>query len=163
MPLEFRNAFGEAIIEPEQIRDTCINSAEQAFLAPSDLLDKLQGENKSQAFARQVRVHERVCELDERFGVLDFTIKARSRNSKDIEHAYFQAHNDLTVWTNVRDGNTLLLEYNPDEDNRLQGVTFLRQGLPKFFNLTADAVHAETSKVLPRDQELAYQQYESLA
>ena len=67
------------------------------------------------------------------------------------------------MWTNVRDGNTLLLEYNPDEDNRLQGVTFLRQGLPKFYSLTADAVHAERSKELPRDQEQAYQQYETLA
>ena len=30
---------------------------------------------------------------------------------------------------------TLKMEYNPDEDNRLQNVTVLRQGLPKFFNL----------------------------
>ena len=67
------------------------------------------------------------------------------------------------MWNNVRDGNTLLLEYNPDEDNRLQNVTFLRQGLPKFFNLSADAVSEAKRQVLPRDAELAYYHYETLA
>ena len=85
---EFRNVFGDAIIEPEQIRETCIESAEQSFLAPADLLEQLQGDNRK-PLSRQVRLHERVCEIDDRYGVLDFTLKSRSRNTKDIEHAYF--------------------------------------------------------------------------
>ena len=73
-----------------------------------------------------MRVHERVCEIDDRFGIMDFSLKAKSRHSKDIDSAYAQARADASVWTNVRDGNTLLLEYNQDEDNRLSGVSFLR-------------------------------------
>jgi hypothetical protein len=42
-------------------------------------------------------------------------------------------------------------------------VSFLRQGLPKFFSLTADAVSATKRSVLPRDSELAYYQYDTLA
>ena len=67
------------------------------------------------------------------------------------------------MWTNVRDGNTLLLEYNPDEDNRLQNVTVLRQGLPKFYNLSADSITELKRKTLSRDPELGYYQYETLA
>ena len=63
----------------------------------------------------------------------------------------------------MRDGNTLLLENNPDEDYRLLNVTFLRQGLPKFFNLSADAVSEDKRSILPRDAESAYYHYDTLA
>jgi hypothetical protein len=108
--------FGDAIIEPEQIRDTVIEQAESTFCEADALHEKLQGRSQ---FSKLVRVHERVCEINDRFGVMDFSLKAKSRHSKDIDNAYFSARNDLSIWNNVRDGNTLLLEYNPDEDNRL--------------------------------------------
>jgi len=117
------------------------------------LLDKLRGKGN---FAKVTRQHERVCEIDPKFGILDFSLKANSRKSKDVDNSYFLARNNLEIWTNVKEGNTLLLEYNPDEDNRLKTVSFLRQGLPKFFTLTADAVSAAKRSVLPRDSELAY-------
>ena len=98
-----------------------------------------------------MRVHERVCEIDERYSIVDFSLKSKSRSSKDMDGAYFAARNDLTVWTNVREGNSLLLEYNPDEDNRLANVTNLRHGLPKIYTLTAEAVHAEKHASQPRD------------
>ena len=112
---------------------------------------------------KQMRVHERVCEINDQYAVLDFSIKAKSRHCRDIDQAYFQARHDLSVWTNVRDGNSLLLELSHDEDNRVRNVSFLRQGLPKFFNLSPDAVHPEKHTQLPRDEEQAFYQYETLA
>lgn len=120
---DLRNVFGEAILDADQIRDTVIEQAESTFCAPEALHEKLKGNSH---FARLVRVHERVCEINDTYGVMDFSLKAKSRHSKDIDNAYYSARNDLSVWNNVRDGNTLLLEYNPEEDNRLQNVTFLR-------------------------------------
>ena len=130
-----------------------IDQAEATFLDAASIQEQLQGRSN---ISKIVRVHERVCEINDRFGVMDFSLKAKSRHSKDIENAYYAARNDLSIWNNVRDGNTLLLEYNPDEDNRLQNVTFLRQGLPKFFTLSADAVSQAKRATLPRDTEQAY-------
>lgn len=73
-----------------------------------------------------------------------------------MDQAYFNSRNDLTIWTNVRDGNSLLLEYNPDEENRLHSVCNLRHGLPKFFTLSSDAVHPQKHATLPRNDEQAY-------
>lgn len=42
-------------------------------------------------------------------------------------------------------------------------MSFLRQGLPKFFTLTAEAVSEEKRTNLPRDNEQAYYQYDTLA
>ena len=42
-------------------------------------------------------------------------------------------------------------------------MTFLRQGLPKFFNLSADAVSEDKRAILPRDAESAYYHYDTLA
>lgn len=42
-------------------------------------------------------------------------------------------------------------------------MTFLRQGLPKFYNLSADAVSEEKRSTLSRDPELAYYHYDTLA
>mmetsp|Transcript_27683 Transcript_27683/g.36964 ORF Transcript_27683/g.36964 Transcript_27683/m.36964 type:complete len:105 (+) Transcript_27683:375-689(+) len=103
-----------------------------------------------------MRVHERVCEIDDRYSVVDYSLKAKSRHCKDIDRAYFSTRNDLSILSNVRDGNSLLLEYNAEEDNRLQRVSILRQGLPKYFNLSSDAVHRENHACLPRDEEQAY-------
>jgi len=36
-----KNVFGDAIVEPEQIRDTVIDKAESTFLAPEALHEKL--------------------------------------------------------------------------------------------------------------------------
>ena len=124
------------------------------------MLEKVQGKS---SWAKQLRVHERVCELDDKYSVVDYSLRAKSRHCKDIDNAYFKSSGDLSTWMNVRDGNSLLLEYNADEDNRLSSVQFLRQGLPRFFNLTADAVSEEKHSSLPRDAEQAYQQYDPLA
>ncbi len=88
-----------------------------------------------------MRSHERVCELDDKFSVVDFSLKAKSRQCRDADSAYFDQRQDLSIWTNVREGNSLLLEHNLDEGNRVQSVAFLRQGLPKIFNLSSEAVH----------------------
>ena len=93
-----------------------IDQAEATFLDPAAVQETLQGRSN---ISKIVRVHERACEINDRFGVMDFSLKAKSRHAKDIDNAYYAARNDLTIWNNVRDGNTLLLEYNPDEDNRL--------------------------------------------
>ena len=67
-----------------------------------------------------MRSCEQVCEIDEKYGVLDYSIKSKSRKLPELDRAYWQACNDLTVWTNVRVGNALLLEYDLDEDARLK-------------------------------------------
>lgn len=110
-----------------------------------------------------MRSHERVCELEDKFSVVDFSLKAKSRQCKDLDSAYSQQRQDLSVWTNVREGNSLLLEHNQDEDNRVQKVSFLRQGLPKIFNLSSQAVHPSNNSILPKDEEQAYFQYDTLA
>ena len=155
---EFKNVFGDAIIEPEQIRDTCIEKAESTFLEPEVLLSKLQGRSN---LTKHVRVHERACELDERYAILDFSLRSKTRHSKEIDNSYYLARNDPSIWNNVRDGNTLLIEYL--EENKVENVTFLRQGLPKFFSLTSDAVSEQRRSSLPRDAEQAYYQYDTLA
>ena len=83
---EIKNVFGDAIVASEQIRDTCLENAQKSFMAPEQLLERLQGKSE---WAKQMRVHERVCEVDDRFSVVDFSLKAKSRRSKDIDHAYF--------------------------------------------------------------------------
>ena len=45
----------------------------------------------------------------------------------------------------------------------MQTISYLRQGLPKFFNLNADVVSKAKRDILMRDSELAYQQYDTLA
>ena len=34
-------------------------------------------------------MHERVCELDDKYSIVDFSLRAKSRHCKDIDHAYF--------------------------------------------------------------------------
>ena len=46
---------------------------------------------------------------------------------------------------------------------RLERVSFLRQGLPRFYSLSAEAVSAEKRGQLARDAELAFYQFETLA
>ena len=64
---------------------------------------------------------------------------------------------------NVRDGNSLLLKYCADEENKVESVTTLRCGLPRFFNLSADSVRSERFTSLATNEEQAYYQYETLA
>ena len=71
--------------------------------------------------------------------------------------------NDLSYLINVRDGNSLLVKYSADEDKRLESVTNLRCGLPRFFNLNVDSVHRERFANLSNNEELAYYQYETMA
>ena len=120
---EFKNVFGDAILEPEQIRDTCIDSAQNTYLEPNALLEKLRQRN---GFSKLIRVHERQCEFNQSFGVIDYSLKANSRSCRDNDHAYFSARHDLTVWNNVHDGNSLLIEYSEAEENQVENVTFLR-------------------------------------
>jgi hypothetical protein len=67
------------------------------------------------------------------------------------------------VWANVKEGNTLLLEYNQEEDGRLKDATTLRMGLPKFFTLNYDAISETKRKLLPREAEAAFFHNETLA
>ena len=152
--------FGDAIVEPEQIRDTSVALAQANFLDANLLYQKLQSKS---GWTKAMRTHERGCEIQDNFGIMDFSLKAKSRQCKDTDQAYFQQRQDSTVWTNVREGNSLLVEHNPDEDNRVSNVTFLRQGLPKIFNLSSDAVHSEKHASIPKDDEQAYYHYDTLA
>ena len=110
-----------------------------------------------------MRVHERVCETNDQFSIVDFSLKAKSRHCKHNDYAYFFARNDLSIWSNIRDGNSLLVKYAEDDGDQVESVTTLRCGLPRFFNLTADAVHPDRSANLHSNEELAYYQYETLA
>ena len=110
-----------------------------------------------------MRSIEEICKLDDLFSLLDFNIKSNSRQSIDQDRAYFEARQDTTVWANVREGNTLLLEYEPDEDGRLKKATTLRLGLPKFYPLNFDAISETKRKLLPRDPEAQFYHHETLA
>jgi len=72
--------FGDAIIEPEQIRDTCLEQAKKSYLAPQALLERVQSKAD---WAKCLRVHERVCEINDEFSIVDFSLKAKSRSCKD--------------------------------------------------------------------------------
>ena len=75
---------------------------------------------------KALRFCEQICEIDNKYGVLDFSIKAKSRTPHDIDIAYWQSRNELAVWSNIKIGNSLLLEYEIDEDARLCNVSLLR-------------------------------------
>lgn len=49
---DLKNVFSSAIIEPEQITDTCIDRAQSTFLDTKVLLDKLRGNNKMAKITR---------------------------------------------------------------------------------------------------------------
>ena len=82
--------------------------------------------------------------------MIDFSIRATSGLTEDVERAYFEARQDLTVWANIREGNTLLLEKSEDE-SKFKNVTTLRQGLPKFYLLNFDVVQENKRKLLTRE------------
>ena len=100
---------------------------------------------------RNVRLHERSCELDARFGILDFSLKVKTRDCKDIDQAFFGARKSSQTWTNIKDGNTMLIELNQDEDNRIQEVTILRQGMPRLLPISPEAFHTEKRSQMPRE------------
>lgn len=160
--------FGAAILEPEQISNTCVEGAVGKLMAADELAALLGGEKQQpskaeSALLRSLRQVEQISELDEKFSILDFTLKAKSRSQRDVDHAFFQARHDLAVWANAKEGNALLLEYDLAAEARLERVSFLRQGLPRFYSLSAEAVSAEKRGQLARDAELAFYQFETLA
>ena len=57
---EIRNVFGDAIVEPEQIKDTCVSLAQSNFLDPNLLYQKLQSKS---GWTKAMRTHERNCEI----------------------------------------------------------------------------------------------------
>ena len=67
------------------------------------------------------------------------------------------------MWTNVRIGNSLLLEYELDEDARLTSVVLLSHGLPNIFNLSLSSVLTGQRQALNKDSRLSYYQFETLA
>ena len=155
--LTFKNVFSDAILSEAQIKETVIEQASNVILGPTRIVEILQMEEKKQnslkknekAFSRSVRQCEEMCKIDEAFSLIDYSIKAPSRLSEDLDRAYFDARQDLTVWSNVKEGNTLLLEHNMDEDGRLKRVSTLRTGLPKFYPLSFDAISETKRKLLP--------------
>ena len=58
---------------------------------------------------RQVRQCEEECKFNDDFSLIDFSIRATSSLTEDVERAYFEARQDLTVYANIREGNTLLI------------------------------------------------------
>lgn len=84
---EIRNVFGDAIVEPEQIKDTSVSLAQSNFLDPNLLYQKLQSKS---GWTKAMRTHERNCEIQDNFGIMDFSLKAKSRQCKDTDQAYFQ-------------------------------------------------------------------------
>ena len=98
--------------------------------------------NQSDAtLLKAVRSVEKTCEIDDKFGVLDFSIKSKNRKLNETDLNFFDYKDDLTVWANCRIGNSLLLEYDLDEDSRIVNVSLLRQGLSKMYNLHMDAIN----------------------
>lgn len=92
-------------------------------MAPAKIVEILQADQKRQnslkksekAFSRTVRSCEEICKINEAFSLIDYSIKAGSRQSEDLDRAYFDVRQDPTVWANVKEGNTILLEYNTDD------------------------------------------------
>lgn len=125
--------------------------------------EKYPTEKNEKAFAQCVRAIEEDCKIDANFSLLDFNIKSQSRRTIDQDRAYFGARQDTTVWANIKEGNTLLLEYEPEEDGAMTDATTLRMGLPKFFALNYDAISETKRKLLPREAEAAFFHNETLA
>lgn len=71
--------------------------------------------------------------------IVDYTIK-NGRKDTEIDSQYANEKQDASVWTNIREGNTLLESYDPKNFSKLLSVTMLRQGLPRFFKLHYDAI-----------------------
>ena len=118
---DFKNVFGEAIIEPEQIRDTCLDQRE---LSAEELNERLQGRGYLKRITRQ---HERVCEIDDKYSIIDFSLKANSRSCRDVEKAYYQARNQTETWPNIKEGNSLILEHSGEGENKqVSQVSLLR-------------------------------------
>ena len=103
------------MLGPERIAD----------LLQMDQNEKSQLKRNERSFVRQVRQCEEECKFNDNFSLIDFSIRATSGLTDDVERAYFEARQDLTVWANIREGNTLLLEKSEDE-SKFKNVTTLR-------------------------------------
>ena len=97
--INFKNVFSDAIETESQIKETLIETGPSFALKPTRIVELLkmeQGE-KSQlkksdrSFVRQVRHCEEQCKVSEDHSLLDFSIRATSSLSDDIERAYFEA------------------------------------------------------------------------
>ena len=121
-----------------------------AELLQMDQNEKSQLKRNERSFVRQVRQCEEECKFNDNFSLIDFSIRATSGLTDDVERAYFEARQDLTVWANIREGNTLLIEKSEDE-SKFKNVMTLRQGLPKFYLLNFDVVQENKRKLLARE------------
>lgn len=115
-----------------------------------DQSGKSQLKKNERSFLRHVRQCEEEVKIDSNFNLIDFSIKATSSLADDIERAYFESREDLTVWANIKEGNTILLE-NSEDESRFKNVHTLRQGLPKFYPLLFDTVCETKRKLLARE------------
>lgn len=74
--------------------------------------------------------------------VVDYSIKS-GRTEEEVDSSYAAQKQDASVWTNIREGNTLLESYDPKDFSKLLSVSMIRQGLPKFFKLHLEAINQE--------------------
>ena len=86
-----------------------------------DQSGKSQLKKNERSFLRHVRQCEEEVKIDSDFNLIDFSIKASSSLANDIERAYFESREDLTVWANIKEGNTILLE-NSEDESRFKNV-----------------------------------------
>ena len=112
---------------------------------------------------RNVRAVEKVCQINENFGVLDIALEAKSRKQVDQDFVYVQQRQDASFWANVLEGNALLVEYDPQQANSLKQVYPLRHGLPKFYKLDAEMVSKENRFNLSKDPQSAFYHLGNLA
>ena len=80
--------------------------------------------------------------------IRDFGIKA-GRSGIEHDKVYAKHPSDPTVWLNVRDGNSILESYNPDDYDELLSTEFIRRGLPKFFTLNHNFVSKDKRESSP--------------
>lgn len=160
--------FGEAIIVADQIKDTPQEVAPKVRLTPTSFYELLASDTprspSEMRIKRNVRAVEKVCEINENFGVLDIALDAKSRRAVDQDAVYAQQRSqDGMFWANVLEGNALLVEYDPQEANALKQVYTLRHGLPKFYQLNAEMVSNERRAMLSKDTPSAFYHLSNLA
>ena len=142
----FKNVFDAAVRQHDEIVDTYLSQAEKALISDERLSHILANPRdishfapNEQAFAQQFRSFSEECKLDPSFMVVDYSIKS-GRTEEEVDSSYAAQKQDASVWTNIREGNTLLESYDPKDFSKLLSVSMIRQGLPKFFKLHLEAI-----------------------
>ena len=61
------------------------------------------------------------------------------------------------MWANIREGNTILESYDPEDFEKLLSAKVCRQGLPKFFSLSHEFVNDKRHELSSDNQRIVYQ------